>query len=154
MTNAELREFCMQMIGKFKLLSDIQKEMQYETIDAKFTEWELKRLIFALNVLREEVRKYVDTADTPQTDCYMCKWLGEVDVCGRCRNRNLFCEAEPQPRCPKCGKRGYIRSLESMGVKLKVFDEYRWKCTNCNKYFKEEPNSSEKPNSSKERSSE
>ena len=69
MTNAELREFCTQMIGRFKLLSDIQKEMQYETIDAKFTEWELKKLIFALNVLREEVRKYVDTADTPQTDC-------------------------------------------------------------------------------------
>ena len=66
MNNAELREFCTQMIGKFKLLSDIQKEMQYETIDAKFTEWELKKLIFALNVLREEVRKYVDTADTPQ----------------------------------------------------------------------------------------
>ena len=69
MNNAELREFCMQMIGKFKLLSDIQKEMQYEAIDTKFTEWELKKLIFALNVLREEVRKYVDTADTPQTDC-------------------------------------------------------------------------------------
>lgn len=68
MSNAELREFCTQMIGKFKLLSDIQKEMQYETIDAKLTEWELKKLIFALNVLREEVRKYVDTADTPQTD--------------------------------------------------------------------------------------
>ena len=49
------------------------------------------------------------------------------------------CKDEPQPRCPKCGKRGYIRSLESMGVKLKAFDEYRWKCTNCNKYFKEEP---------------
>ena len=66
MNNAELREFCTQMIGRFKLLSNIQKEMQYETIDAKFTEWELKKLIFALNVLREEVRKYVDTADTPQ----------------------------------------------------------------------------------------
>ena len=76
MTNAELREFCAQMIGKFKLLSDIQKEMQYETIDAKFTEWELKKLIFALNVLREEVRKYVDTADTPLTDCIACKhWV-------------------------------------------------------------------------------
>ena len=74
MTNAELREFCTQMIGKFKLLSDIQKEMQYETIDAKFTEWELKKLIFALNVLREEVRKYVDIADTPQTDCDKCIW--------------------------------------------------------------------------------
>ena len=70
MNNAELREFCTQMIGKFKLLSDIQKEMQYETINAKFTEWELKKLIFALNVLREEVRKYVDTADTPQTETH------------------------------------------------------------------------------------
>ena len=73
MSNAELREFCTQMIGKFKLLSDIQKEMQYETIDAKFTEWELKKLIFALNVLREEVRKYVDTVDTPQTDYEIAK---------------------------------------------------------------------------------
>ena len=81
-------------------------------------------------------------ADTPQTECYvsdLCKHYGDKQICGRCRNRNLFCEAESQPRCPKCGKRGYIRSLESMGVKLKVFDEYRWKCTNCNKYFKEEP---------------
>lgn len=80
--------------------------------------------------------------DEPQTDCYvsdLCKHYGDKQICGRCRNRNLFCEAEPQPRCPKCGKRGYIRSLESMGVKLKVFDEYKWKCTNCNKYFKEEP---------------
>ena len=56
-----------------------------------------------------------------------------------CRKESEFCEAEPQPRCPKCGKRGYIRSLESMGVKLKHFDEYKWKCTNCNRYFKEEP---------------
>ena len=34
----------------------------------------------------------------PQTDCYMCKWLGEVDVCGRCRNRNLFAEADTEPK--------------------------------------------------------
>ncbi len=88
-----------------------------------------------VNPLAERIAEQTE----PQTDCYMCKWLGEVDVCGRCRNRNLFCEAEPQPRCPKCGKRGYIRSLESMGVKLKHFDEYKWKCTNCNRYFKEEP---------------
>lgn len=71
--------------------------------------------------------------------CNECKWYGDKQVCGRCRCGNLFCEAEPQPRCPKCGARGYIRSLESMGVKLKHFDEYKWKCTNCNKYFKEEP---------------
>ena len=85
------------------------------------------------------ISKMEQVEDEPQRDCFLCKWLGEVDVCGRCRNRNLFCEAELQPRCPNCGKRGYIRSLESMGVKLKHFDEYKWKCTNCNKYFKEEP---------------
>ena len=93
MTNAELREFCAQMIGKFKLLSDIQKEMQYETIDAKFTEWELKKLIFALNVLREEVRKYVDKADTPQTECRTCKWA-EVSwtshYCDDCKAHNKY----------------------------------------------------------------
>ena len=89
MTNAELREFCTQMIGKFKLLSDIQKEMQYETIDAKFTEWELKKLIFALNVLREEVRKYIDTADTPQTDC-------EINDC----EYHSYCKERGQTDCP------------------------------------------------------
>lgn len=35
-----------------------------------------------------------DTSDTPQTDCYMCKWMGDRDVCGRCRNRNLFAVAD------------------------------------------------------------
>lgn len=91
MSNAELREFCTQMIGKFKLLSDIQKEMQHETIDAKFTEWELKKLIFALNVLREEVRKYVDTADTPQTDCEdtSCPYFKNPDYsrCMKCKSQ-------------------------------------------------------------------
>ena len=93
MNNAELREFCTQMIGKFKLLSDIQKEMQYETIDAKFTEWELKKLIFALNVLREEVRKYVDTADTPQTE----------NVVGNKATLTIkdgVVKVSPQPDCP------------------------------------------------------
>lgn len=33
-------------------------------------------------------------ADTPQTDCYMCKWIGDRDVCGRCRSKNLFAEAD------------------------------------------------------------
>ena len=106
MNNAELREFCTQMIGKFKLLSDIQKEMQYETIDAKFTEWELKKLIFALNVLREEVRKYVDTADTPQTEmdkCYKCKWW---NYSYGCSNKKGICDFEqvdtPQTDCEAC----------------------------------------------------
>ena len=34
----------------------------------------------------------------PQKDCFLCKWLGEVDVCGRCRNRNLFAEADTEPK--------------------------------------------------------
>ena len=115
MTNAELREFCTQMIGKFKLLSDIQKEMQYETIDAKFTEWELKKLIFALNVLREEVRKYVDTADTPQTDLVkdsddLVKDLVK-DECEGCKHyvyqlgctHDATCEYEPKEPQTDCG---------------------------------------------------
>ena len=46
------------------------------------------------------VGKHADMViiDEAQTDCYMCKWLGEVDVCGRCRNRNLFCEADTEPK--------------------------------------------------------
>ena len=104
MNNAELREFCTQMIGRFKLLSDIQKEMQYETIDAKFTEWELKKLIFALNVLREEVRKYVDTADTPQTDEF--KNFDREDLillieCQKERIAELLAKDEPQT-CSTC----------------------------------------------------
>jgi hypothetical protein len=39
----------------------------------------------------------------PQRDCFLCKWLGEVNVCGRCRNRNLFAEKdEPQTNCNTC----------------------------------------------------
>ena len=40
------------------------------------------------------VNSTVEVADTPQTDCYMCKWMGDRDVCGRCRNRNLFAVAD------------------------------------------------------------
>ena len=111
MNNAELREFCTQMIGKFKLLSDIQKEMQYEIIDAKFTEWELKKLIFALNVLREEVRKYVDTADTPQTEekhaicngCVYCDLPNAFHPCASCVDFSKYVGEEssdtPQTDC-------------------------------------------------------
>ena len=65
MNDAELRSFCNEMIGKFKMLSDLQKEMQYELIDTKFTEWELKKLIFALDVLRT-------IADRPQGEWIPC----------------------------------------------------------------------------------
>ena len=42
-------------------------------------------------------------ADIPQMDCYMCKWMGDRDVCGRCRNRNLFAVADTtQTECETC----------------------------------------------------
>lgn len=41
--------------------------------------------------------KVADRKTEPQIDCFLCKWLGEVDVCGRCRNRNLFAEADTEP---------------------------------------------------------
>ena len=126
------------MIDGYKLMMSLN-DWWYSSFGYKETE-ESK----AIKAVLDKVAEYVEQAEQtePQTDCYvsdLCKHYGDKQICGRCRSRNLFCEAEPQPRCPKCGKIGYIRSLESMGVKLKIFDEYKWKCTNCNKYFKEEP---------------
>ena len=63
MSDTELREFCNQMIGKFKALSELQTEMQYETIDTKFTKWELKKLIFALDVLRITADRKTEPSD-------------------------------------------------------------------------------------------
>ena len=72
MNDAELRSFCNEMIGKFKMLSDLQREMQYELIDTKFTEWELKKLIFALDVLRTIADRpqgeWIDCEEPPSTD--------------------------------------------------------------------------------------
>ena len=52
----------------------------------------------------------MDTADTPQTEtkrvgyCNECKWFRNKQVCGRCRSKNLFAEADtPQTDCDhKC----------------------------------------------------
>ena len=33
--------------------------------------------------------------DEPKTRCGACKWNGDKQVCGRCRNENLFAEDEP-----------------------------------------------------------
>ena len=52
---------------------------------------ELKKLIFALNVLREKVRKYVDTADAPQTEA-------EFAYCPRCGMRILSKWAKDEPQ--------------------------------------------------------
>ena len=46
----------------------------------------------------------------PQTDddkkhCVFCKWVCEPNVCGRCRNMNLFADAiedEPKTEYPRC----------------------------------------------------
>ena len=46
-------------------------------------------------------RKTENNSEKPnncEKDCFLCKWLGDVDVCGRCRNRNLFTEADTEPK--------------------------------------------------------
>ena len=85
MNDAELRSFCNEMIGKFKMLSDLQKEMQYELIDMKFTEWELKKLIFALDVLRT-------IADRPQGE-----WI-------KAKNDGVWSYSEAYAECDQCHK--------------------------------------------------
>lgn len=60
MNNAEVFVFCTQMLDRFNLLLDVQREMQYELIDTKFTEWELKKLIYIFNVLQDVVLKYME----------------------------------------------------------------------------------------------
>ena len=51
-------------------------------------------------------------ADTPQTEagyCNECRWFGDKQVCGRCRSRNLFAEADtPQTEypCETCANKG------------------------------------------------
>ena len=108
-----------------------------------------------MNILADALRKTEPNCSEKPNNCED-EPMKTADYCDICKRdmcevcvadaTNPYCvpshyeiRHEPQPRCPKCGKRGYIRSLESMGVKLKHFDEYKWKCTNCNKYFKEEP---------------
>lgn len=49
-------------------------------------------------------RKTESNSEKPnncEKDCFLCKWLGDVDVCGRCRNRNLFAEADTEPTISK-----------------------------------------------------
>ena len=114
MNDAELLSFCNEMIGKFKMLSDLQKEMQYELIDTKFTEWELKKLIFALDVLRT-------IADRPQGE-----WIEQDDCwqCSECGDEYVL-EVGVKPidarmhYCPNCGARmkgadDYERATEQM----------------------------------------
>ena len=43
----------------------------------------------------------MEQVDEPQTDCYvsdLCKHYGDKQICGRCRNRNLFAEADTEPK--------------------------------------------------------
>ena len=48
----------------------------------------------------ERIKAEIQTADTPQTEtkgvryCNECKWFRNKQVCGRCRSRNLFAEAD------------------------------------------------------------
>ena len=48
----------------------------------------------------ERIKAEIQTADTSQTEtkggryCNECKWFRNKQVCGRCRSRNLFAEAD------------------------------------------------------------
>ena len=55
-----------------------------------------KMKIFA-DAVALTVETATDTADTPQTKvgyCNECKWFKNKQVCGRCRSKNLFAEAD------------------------------------------------------------
>ena len=66
MDNLELYEVLEQMIERFEDLADIQSAMQYELVDAKFTEHEVKSLIFALGTLKAVMNNYTINPD--------CQW--------------------------------------------------------------------------------
>ena len=58
--------------------------------------------------LQHKIKSMMNTADTPQTEtkgvryCNECKWFRDKQVCGRCRSKNLFAEADtPQTDCPE-----------------------------------------------------
>ena len=90
-------------------------------------------------------------ADTPQTEtkrvgyCNECKWFRNKQVCGRCRSKNLFAEAdtepkpkdEPQRDCDNCKRKGYE------GCEQPCLG-----CGWCDLYEPKTENSSEKPNKS------
>ena len=75
-----------------------------------------------------ETIEIIKCKDEPQTDdkkhCAFCKWFDEPNVCGRCRNMNLFADAvEDEPQTDY--ERGYQQGKE---------DEHRWwseHCANC-----------------------
>ncbi len=84
-------------------LERIKKDVVEMDSRANVCWYDTKVLTKAVRLILEELtadRKTEPqpTTDCRQTDCYMCKWLGEVDVCGRCRNRNLFAEADTEPK--------------------------------------------------------
>ena len=47
------------------------------------------------------LKRLLDEDADHKADCFLCKWLGKVDVCGRCRNRNLFAEADTEPQAER-----------------------------------------------------
>lgn len=65
-------------------------------------------------------------------DCFLCKWLGDVDVCGRCRNRNLFAEADTEPKpkdepqtCEDCKHNGEKHAYDYACDKCTDMDKFQ-----------------------------
>ena len=98
MTKEEIIEY----LYENNVRGDLTIEQMAEDIaDASQKEYKRGRLD-ALNELKAYIREMgaYDTADTPQTEtkgvryCNECKWFRNKQVCGRCRSRNLFAEAD------------------------------------------------------------
>ena len=84
-----LDEHCIPSQFKKQIEDECAKE--YEELGLK----ELKELIEAD---RKTEPSNSEKTNNCEKDCFLCKWLGDVDVCGRCRNRNLFAEADTEPK--------------------------------------------------------
>ena len=100
--------------------------------DGEFRHKELCEECYAYLCEKDEV-PMADCKTEPQRDCFLCKWLGEVDVCGRCRNRNLFAEADTEPKpkdepqtCDTCkygeDKHRYAHICNECGVGINNYE--------------------------------
>lgn len=82
--------------------------------------WQIRKDIYDLDDAYCEL--FYDNApckyepkDEPQTDCYvsdLCKHYGDKQICGRCRNRNLFAEADTESKSKTKPQTEYDKGLQ------------------------------------------
>ena len=87
-----------------QMYSEIDKDnwLFVGTINPQMVEWAIKALADRKTELSlSDKPTSSEKPNNCEKDCFLCKWLGDVDVCGRCRNRNLFAEADTEPTISK-----------------------------------------------------